>query len=114
MSNHPHELLVDLVLYDYRFQICFACVAIPCQFTMVSVYIGKSDLSQNKWEKSDLSKGIYIYDDQTKDRWVKRGVLEISHMVLDSIVFEQFIYSSSLQRLEIRARKLVIFMGCHK
>ena len=84
---------------------------------MVSVYIGKSDLSQNKWEKSDLSKGIYIYDDQTKDRlgggW-GGGLLEICHMFVHSIVFEQLIYSSFLQTAEVRVRKLMIFMGCHK
>ena len=29
----------------------------------VSESIGKSYLSQNKWEKSDLSYGLYIHDD---------------------------------------------------
>ena len=42
------------------------------------------------------------------------GLLEICHMFVHSIVFEQLIYSSFLQTAEVRVRKLMIFMGCHK
>ena len=34
LSNHLHELLVDLILIGNRFQICPAWLVSPCQFTM--------------------------------------------------------------------------------
>lgn len=34
LSNHLHKLLLDLILYDYRFQIYVACLASLCQFTI--------------------------------------------------------------------------------
>ena len=60
----------------------------------VSGSLGKSNLSRNKWEKSDLSKETYIYDDDTKGGW---GILEICHVFADSIIFEQLIYCSFLK-----------------
>ena len=48
--------------------------------------IGKSYLSQNKWEKSDSSKGLYIYDDH---RIGEGQVFKICHLFLSnwSIVY---------------------------
>ena len=43
-------------------------------------------MSQNKWKKSDLNKGTYIYDIRTKGKW---WVIEMCHMFADSIVFKQ-------------------------
>ena len=51
-------------------------------------------MSQNKWGKSDLSKGLYIYDDH---RIGGGQVLKICHVFADYIVFEQLIYCSFLQ-----------------
>ena len=46
--------------------------------------LSKSDLAQNKWERSDLSKGTHIYDICAKGDW---RVLETFLMFADSIVF---------------------------
>ena len=43
--------------------------------------IGKSCLSQNKWEKSDPSKGLYIYDDH---RIGEGQVFKICHLFLNN------------------------------
>ena len=45
--------------------------------------LSKSDLPQNKWERSDLSKGTHFYDICTKEEW---RVLETFLMFADSIV----------------------------
>ena len=52
-------------------------------------------MSQNKWENSDLSNGLYIYDDH---RIGGGQVLKICHVFADSIVFEQLTYCSFLCR----------------
>ena len=46
--------------------------------------LSKSDLPQNKWERSDLSKGTHFYDIGTTEEW---RVLETFLMFADSIVF---------------------------
>ena len=48
-------------------------------------------MSQNKCENSDLSNGLYIYDDH---RIGGGQVLKICHVFADSIVFEQLTYCS--------------------
>ena len=52
----------------------------------VSGNIAKIDVSQNKQEKYDLSKGTYTYDVHTKSVW---RVLEVCRMIVDSTVFKQ-------------------------
>ena len=105
LNNHLHKLLVDLILYDCRFQICLAWFFSLCQ--LVSGSIHKNDLSQKNWETSDLSKGIYIYGDHKKSEW---GVVEICHVFADSIVFKQLIYCSFLQTVGKECKKLSFFV----
>ena len=77
----------------------------------VSGSIGKIYLSQNKWEKSDLSKGLYIYDNHKIGGW---GVLEIYHVFADSIVFKQLIYFSFCRQWRWGKKNWSFFGGCHK
>ena len=52
---------------------------------------------------TDPINGEYIYDYHTKNGW---GVLEICHGFVDSIVFEQLIHCSFLQRVKLAGREL--------
>ena len=61
--------------------------------------------------KSNLSKGLYIYDDYSIGGW---RFLKICHVFAGSIVFEQLIYGSFLHAVVVGVKKLVIFCGCHK
>ena len=68
-------------------------------------------MSQKKWEKSDLSKGLYIYDHH---RIGGGQVRKICHVFADSIVFEQLMYCYFCRQPGQGFKKLVTFCGCHK
>ena len=61
--------------------------------------ISKSCLSKNKWEKSDLSKGLYIYDDHSIDGEGGGG----GFLKLVTILY-----------FGCRGKKIDLFCECHK
>ena len=76
------------MITGFRYVLLDFSVCVSLQY--VSGSMSKSYLSQNKWEKSDPSKTLYIYDDYSIGGW---GILKICHVFVDS-VFEQLIYCS--------------------
>ena len=52
------------MIIDFRYVLLDFSVRVSLQ--SVSGNVGKSDL-QKKWEKSNVTKGAYIYDNHTKD-----------------------------------------------
>ena len=90
LSNHLHELLVDLILFDNRFQLCLAWVASPCQFTISftkyrqKVICYKTNRKRVTWVREHTF--------MMTSKWWWWEVLEICHVFADSVVFEQLFY----------------------
>ena len=81
-----------------------------CQFTISFRKCRQNLFVTKQMRKSDIIKGLYIYDDHSIDRW---GVLKF-FMFSDSIVFEQLIFCSSLQTLGVEVKNWSYFVDVIK
>ena len=91
-----------------------SCLNFQCQFA-ISIgsigSIGKSYLSQNKWEKSYPSKGLYIYDNHS----IGGGMFLKFVTCFQILLFlKNWSIVHFLQAVMLGVKKLVIFCEFHK